>query len=227
MNSDGRTNGIALPSRHSQTKLLRDIYGKRQDRSRSNEIAFVEAHGTGTRVGDPIEATSPSGTCSGTAAARPAALKIGSIKSNIGHLEPASGLAGVLKAMLALEHDLLPATRCISMRANPDIPFGELNLEVCSQADSSRLATATRRFAGVNSFGFGGTNAHVVVIGDPPPRASPLEAKRQQLRSVSRCRRTSKARRTGPRPPLRRAPLHGDLRGSARDGRGGGPSPRA
>ncbi len=160
VNSDGRTNGIALPSRFSQGKLLRQLYG--ESGITPAQMAFVEAHGTGTRVGDPIEAFTI-GEVLGKG--RPAPLPVGSIKTNIGHLEPASGLAGMLKAMLALEHDLLPPSLNYS-EPNPEIPFDELNLKVCTEP--TRLQrTDEPRFAGINSFGFGGTNAHAI-ISDPP-----------------------------------------------------------
>ena len=156
VNSDGRTNGIALPSRFSQAKLLRELYAEAGiDRA---QLAFIEAHGTGTRVGDPIEADTI-GQVLGQGRAEK--LPIGSIKSNIGHLEPASGLAGMMKAMLALEHDLLPATINFS-EPNPDIPFDELNLEVAARPVPLPRRNGAR-LAGINSFGFGGTNAHVVI----------------------------------------------------------------
>ena len=163
VNSDGRTNGIALPSRFSQGKLLRQLYGEAG--ITPAQMAFVEAHGTGTRVGDPIEAFTI-GEVLGKG--RPAPLPVGSIKTNIGHLEPASGLAGMLKAMLALEHDLLPPSINFS-EPNPEIPFDELNLQVCTEA-TPLARTDGPRYAGINSFGFGGTNAHVII--SDPPRAS-------------------------------------------------------
>ncbi len=102
VNSDGRTNGISLPSKIYQARLLESLYlGQGIDPA---TLAFVEAHGTGTRVGDPIEATAIGETL---AQKRGEPLLIGSIKTNIGHMEAASGLGGVLKAMLALEHDHL------------------------------------------------------------------------------------------------------------------------
>ena len=103
VNSDGRTNGISLPSKAFQSKLLHKLYIEQG--LDPADLAFVEAHGTGTPVGDPIEATAIGETL---ASRRAAPLLIGSIKTNIGHMEPASGLGGVLKAMLALEHDILP-----------------------------------------------------------------------------------------------------------------------
>lgn len=164
VNSDGRTSGIALPSSDSQRELLRQVY--RSAGIRPSQVSFVEAHGTGTRVGDPIEAATI-GEVLGRG--RDGKLPIGSVKSNLGHLEPASGLAGVLKAMLALEHDVLPPSLHFD-EPNPDIPFEDLNLEVCATATPLPSATGGPRYAGVNSFGFGGTNAHVIVA-DAPPRS--------------------------------------------------------
>jgi acyl transferase domain-containing protein/NADPH:quinone reductase-like Zn-dependent oxidoreductase/acyl carrier protein len=160
VNSDGRTSGISLPSKTHQSALLEKTYtGGGLD---PNDIAFIEAHGTGTRVGDPVEAGAI-GEVLGRRRRQP--LPIGSIKTNIGHIEPASGLAGAMKAMLALDHDELPPTlHCEEL--NPDIPFDDLNLSVC--AESVPLARDGKiRYAGVSSFGFGGANAHVV-LADPP-----------------------------------------------------------
>ncbi|SDR62468.1 Acyl transferase domain-containing protein [Rhizobiales bacterium GAS113] len=160
VNSDGRTVGVSMPSIAAQADLLGDVYGHAG--IDPNSVAFIEAHGTGTRVGDPAEAMSI-GKVLGRTRSQP--LPIGSIKTNIGHLEPAAGLAGVLKALLAFEHDFLPPSLHFT-EPNPDIAFEEHNLRVC--ADGLALARPIgRRFAGVNSFGFGGTNAHVI-LSDPP-----------------------------------------------------------
>jgi acyl transferase domain-containing protein/NADPH:quinone reductase-like Zn-dependent oxidoreductase/acyl carrier protein/NADP-dependent 3-hydroxy acid dehydrogenase YdfG len=155
VNSDGRTNGISLPSGEAQEALLERVY------SRSgidpNRLAFVEAHGTGTPAGDPIEAGALG---RGIGRRRSNPLPIGSIKTNIGHLEPASGMAGLLKAMLSLNHGILPPSlHCAEL--NPNIDFDRLNLKVCDR--SLLLPHASQSYAGVNSFGFGGTNAHAIV----------------------------------------------------------------
>ena len=162
VNSDGRTNGISLPSGKAQEELLQRVYSRAGiDPER---LSFVEAHGTGTPVGDPIEANAV-GRSLGRA--RVAPLPIGSIKTNIGHLEPASGLAGLLKAMLALNHRILP--RSLNFREpNPKIDFSGLNLTLCDEP--LLLADAARNCAGVNSFGFGGTNAHVVIAPGREPK---------------------------------------------------------
>ena len=161
VNSSGRTNGISLPSREAQADLLSSIYkGNGID---VNRVAFIEGHGTGTRVGDPAEVWAI-GSVIGQK--RRAPLPIGSIKSNIGHTEPVSGLFGLFKAMLALENDYLPATLHIET-ANEDIDFDALNVRVNTSA-IKLLPAKEARLVGINSFGFGGTNAHVV-IGDPEP----------------------------------------------------------
>ncbi len=156
VNQDGRTTGMSLPSAESQRQLLEQVYG--DFRVDPADLGFVEAHGTGTRVGDPIEADALG---KGLAQKRTQPLPIGSVKSNVGHLEPVSGLAGLLKSIMALDRSLVPAT--LHQRApNPDIPFDELNLEVIAQ--NRRLADRRGpELVGVNSFGFGGTNSHVIL----------------------------------------------------------------
>ena len=155
VNSDGRTNGISLPNLHVQETLLSRIYAR--NGIDPNRLAFIEAHGTGTPVGDPVEASAIGRSIGQKRTCR---LPIGSIKSNIGHLEPASGLAGVLKAVLALNHGLLPPSLHFN-EPSPNINFDTLNINVCDQAQL--LPMSAEQYAGVSSFGFGGTNAHVVV----------------------------------------------------------------
>lgn len=156
INADGRTAGLSLPSMDAQAALLRAVYdGAGLDPER---LAFVEAHGTGTRVGDPVEAEAI-GRILGVRRSSP--LLVGSAKTNFGHLEPASGLVGVLKAHLSLTNDLFPANLHLET-PNPDIRFEALNLSVAKEATALPRGTEPR-IAGVNSFGFGGANAHVVV----------------------------------------------------------------
>ena len=164
VNTDGRTAGISLPAEAAQRSLLRSVYERAG--VAPDAIAYVEAHGTGTEVGDPVEAGAL-GAALGSRRARP--LPIGSIKTNIGHLEPASGLAGMLKAMLALEHDTAPPSLHCD-RLNPHIDFEGLNLSV-TQGATALPRTRGRRYAGVSSFGFGGANAHVI-LSDPPLRSA-------------------------------------------------------
>ncbi|HTZ34964.1 MAG TPA: type I polyketide synthase, partial [Stellaceae bacterium] len=166
INAAGRTAGLSLPSEAVQAALLRDLYGAAG--IAAADLAFVEMHGTGTPAGDPVEAAAI-GRVLG--AARAAALPIGSVKSNIGHLEPASGMAGLLKAMLALQQGVLPRSLHNEM-PNPDIPFAQLNLRLVGAAET--LPAAGPRYAGVNSFGFGGSNAHAILAA--PPVLAPPDA---------------------------------------------------
>ena len=164
VNSAGRTNGISLPAREAQASLLRSIYEDGGiDFSR---LAFIEGHGTGTKVGDPAEVWAI-GTEIGRR--RNAPIPIGSVKSNIGHTEPVSGLVGLMKAMLALENDFFPPT-LNAEQTNEEIDFKGLNVSVASMG-LDLLSSKHTRYAGINSFGFGGTNAHVVIC--DPDRTQP------------------------------------------------------
>jgi acyl transferase domain-containing protein/NADPH:quinone reductase-like Zn-dependent oxidoreductase/acyl carrier protein len=163
VNSDGRTNGISLPSLTGQRDLLAALY--RQSGISPDALAFVEAHGTGTRVGDPIEARAI-GESLGRH--RRAPLPIGSVKSNIGHLESASGMAGMAKLVLSLERRRYPATLYLE-ELNPDIDVMGLGLAPAAQA--VELAASGPLLAGLCNYGFGGTNAHAI-IGSAPERAA-------------------------------------------------------
>lgn len=163
-NSDGRTNGIAMPESRAQQRLLEELYERRG--IDPNRLAFIEAHGTGTLVGDPAEAFAI-GSAVGKRRASP--LPVGSVKSNIGHLEPASGLAGMLKALNALERRELPASLHLDT-LNEHIDFEALNLVPAAEPLS---LDAESRVAGISSFGFGGTNAHAV-IRLPEPHELPV-----------------------------------------------------
>lgn len=185
VNSDGRTSGISLPSKAYQAALLESAY--REHDICPDSIAFIEAHGTGTRVGDPVEAGAI-GEVLGRRRTQP--LPIGSIKTNIGHTEAASGLAGLFKAMLALEHNELPRSLHCD-EPNPDIPFADLNVSVCEQA-LPLPRNRHVRFAGVSSLGFGGTNAHVI-LADPPRPAQSRPAPEPQFLLLSARSRESLA----------------------------------
>lgn len=159
VNSDGRTSGVSLPALAGQVALLERIYaglGLEPDR-----LAFVEAHGTGTRAGDPIEAEALSQVLGQR---RSRSLPIGSIKSNVGHLEPASGLVGLIKAVRALETRILPATLHLDA-TRPAMDFEAMGL--LPAREPVHLQALGPIFAGVSSFGFGGTNAHAVLQSAP------------------------------------------------------------
>lgn len=185
-NSDGRTINVALPALEGQRDLLDRLYGKAGVDPAS--LAFVEAHGTGTQAGDPIEAAAL-GQVLGRA--RTAPLSIGSIKSNIGHLEPASGVAGMLKAMIAFEERALPPTLHCE-KSNPNIDLAALNLTVVSQTQA--LAGGRPLRAGISSFGFGGANAHAILeaVSEPvanseTPRRKPATAEAPILMVSAAC----------------------------------------
>ena len=163
VNSDGRTSGISLPSVEGQRSLIGRIY---EDLGiDGSALAFVEAHGTGTPVGDPIEAEAIG---SALRLGRSTPLPVGSVKSNIGHLECVSGLAGLAKATLALKHGLYPRTLHLDA-LNPNIAFDALNL--APAAAHVPLDLQKTPFAGVCNYGFGGTNAHVVLKAVAPAAA--------------------------------------------------------
>ena len=162
VNQDGHTNGISLPSPEAQSRLVEDAC---KDAGISPlQIGFVEAHGTGTAVGDPIEAHALAEIlCKG----RSTALPIGSVKTNVGHLETAAGVASLLKAMLVLKHRKIPPSLHFNT-PNPHIDFEKLKLRVPTTIEDFP-ETNDERLAGVNSFGFGGANAHVI-LAEPPVR---------------------------------------------------------
>src|SRR5438874_11258891 len=165
VNSDGRTIGLSMPSEAAQAALIRSVCERAA--TAAEDLAFFEMHGTGTPAGDPVEAAAV-GHALGQL--RPEPLPIGSVKTNIGHLEAASGMAGLIKTALALEHGTLPPSlHCVT--PNPKIPFDELNLRVVRDVE----ARARGKGAGINSFGFGGTNGHAV-LAPPPQKAARTQA---------------------------------------------------
>jgi acyl transferase domain-containing protein len=168
-NSDGRTSGLSLPNESAQKELLRTVYARAG--LEPGELRYIEAHGTGTAVGDPIEA-SAIGQAVAMARDHDDPLLIGSVKTNIGHLEPAAGVAGLLKVILSLENDFIPPSRNFNT-PNPNIRFDDLNLRVVTRAIPI-TNTGFSAAMGVNSFGFGGTNAHVVVRKHVQPRSKPM-----------------------------------------------------
>jgi len=159
VNSDGHSRGgISVPTSAAQAALLKSVYERAGIDPR--ELAYLEAHGTGTAVGDPIEARAlVEAISAGRSADKP--LLIGSVKTNVGHLETASGMAGLFKTILSLKHRTVPASLHFKT-PNPRIDFegGALRvLDRLTPLDASNKPLVM----GVNSFGFGGTNAHVVL----------------------------------------------------------------
>jgi len=160
VNQDGHTNGISLPSPEAQSRLVTDAC--RNAGIAPSSIGYVEAHGTGTAVGDPIEAHA---LAEALCADREQPLVIGSVKTNLGHLETASGVAGLLKAALVLKHGRIPASLHYE-NPNPNIDFDALKLRVAVENEAFPNNGAIR-MAGVNSFGFGGANSHVILTEAP------------------------------------------------------------
>ncbi|KAL7922833.1 putative polyketide synthase [Trichoderma austrokoningii] len=156
VNQDGKTSGLTYPSGDAQERLMREVYA-RADIS-PQDTGYVEAHGTGTRAGDPIEASSVYRVF-GNGRTKRAPLYMGSVKSNVGHLENASGIISVIKASMMLDKGfILPNVNF--EKANDAIPLDEWNIRVPT---SIRPWPRNKRFISVNSFGFGGSNAHVVL----------------------------------------------------------------
>ncbi|MBE1461472.1 type I polyketide synthase [Kibdelosporangium phytohabitans] len=167
VSQDGRTDGIMAPSQEAQERLLRRVYARAG--VAPDTVDYVEAHGTGTPVGDPVEAGALAAVLGqGRSADRP--CLIGSIKSNVGHLEAAAGVAGVLKAVLAINHGVIPATRA-NDGPSPSIPWGDNGLVLTSRTTEWPRTDHPRR-AGVASYGYGGTIAHVVIEEPPAVRST-------------------------------------------------------
>lgn len=159
VNQDGKSNGIMAPNPSAQIGVLENAC--KSARVDPLEIGYVEAHGTGTSLGDRIEAHAL-GMVFGRKRPGSGPLMIGSIKPNIGHLEGAAAIAGLIKAVLMVERgSLLPSGGFTE--PNPAIPFTELGLRVVDELQEWPVVAGRPRRAGVSSFGFGGTNAHVIV----------------------------------------------------------------
>jgi acyl transferase domain-containing protein/NAD(P)-dependent dehydrogenase (short-subunit alcohol dehydrogenase family)/acyl carrier protein len=168
VNQDGRTDGITLPSQRSQVELIRDVY-KRAGVA-ADAVSYVEAHGTGTKAGDATELNALSEAIAGSRANTDRPLLVGSAKSNIGHLEAAAGVAGVIKTVLALRNGAIPPS--IHFREPPEsIDHKNLGIEVVTKL-RAWPETTDSRLASVNAFGYGGTNAHALLCASPA--VSPL-----------------------------------------------------
>jgi acyl transferase domain-containing protein/surfactin synthase thioesterase subunit len=162
INQDGHSNGITAPNGPAQEAVLRRALAKAE--VTPAEISYVELHGTGTSLGDPIEAEAL-GKVLGQGRREGDRCAVGSVKTNIGHLESAAGIAGLIKVVLALQHRQIPASLHFQ-QPNPYIPLDKLPLKV--QTALEPWPEHRPALAGVSSFGFGGTNAHVILEGAPP-----------------------------------------------------------
>jgi len=174
-NQDGRTNGITVPSQHAQETLIRQAC--RTAGVSPADICYVEAHGTGTAIGDPIEAAALSAAlCRG----RKLPCPIGSVKTNIGHLEAASGIASLIKVALALKRGAIPPSLHFNT-PNPNIDFEKLKLRVVQSVEPFP-EHGGMALAGVNSFGFGGANAHIILEAVPEQTQTRNGSKHEETR---------------------------------------------
>jgi acyl transferase domain-containing protein/acyl carrier protein len=165
VSQDGHTDGITVPSAQAQEAAITTAL--RRAGLHPNDVGYVEAHGTGTPVGDPVEVRA---LANALTAERPATnpLLIGSVKTNIGHLEAGAGVAGLIKAALVLKHGFIPAILHLN-NPSDQIPLDDMRIDI--PRTGRPFPGGKRRVAGVNSFGFGGTNAHVVLAEPPGPFA--------------------------------------------------------
>ena len=164
VNQDGHTSGLTVPNGRAQQAVIRQALA--QAGIAPSKVAYVEAHGTGTALGDPIELQAL-GAVFGEQRPAQRPLLVGSVKTNIGHAEAAAGIAGLIKVVLALRHSTIPASlHC--RQPNPQVAWDKLPIRVVTEPMPWQGGPELR-IAGVSSFGFGGTNAHVVVA--EPPRS--------------------------------------------------------
>jgi acyl transferase domain-containing protein/acyl carrier protein len=165
VNHDGRSSGLTVPNGSAQQAVIRTALENAG--ATPSQVGYVEAHGTGTALGDPIEIGALAGVF-GTVRDSSAPLFVGSIKTNLGHLEAAAGVAGLIKVVLALQHRRIPPHLHLR-QPNPHIPWSQLPVSIPT-AGTPWPESEGRRLAGVSAFGFSGTNAHVVL--ESAPKAS-------------------------------------------------------
>jgi acyl transferase domain-containing protein/NADPH:quinone reductase-like Zn-dependent oxidoreductase len=181
VNQDGRSNGITAPNAQAQEAVIRAALADAG--IAPAEVGLVEAHGTGTTLGDPIEMRALGAVFApGRRAAEP--LLVGAVKTNIGHTEGVAGTAGLIKAILALRHRTVPPNLHLS-EPNPLIPWDSLPVQVPTEPVAWEVGEGARRVAGVSSFGFSGTNSHIVVAEPPPPAPRPAAARSAHLLCLS------------------------------------------
>ncbi len=173
INQDGASNGLTAPNQAAQEAVMRKALDDAD--VRPEQVSYIEAHGTGTVLGDPIEIEAIAQVYGGKSRSS-TPLKLGSVKTNIGHAEAAAGIAGLIKVALSLQHEYLPAHLNYT-KPNPHIDFDKIPAQVTSTGAAWDTGAAGvdggQRLAGVSSFGFSGTNAHVIVA--QAPRSQPAK----------------------------------------------------
>lgn len=160
-NNDGRSSGITVPNSHAQREVVRRAL--RAARVEPTDVSYVEAHGTGTPLGDPIELRALNAVLGGPKRAEP--LLVGSVKTNVGHLEAAAGMAGLIKTVLALQHGQIPPHLHLR-EINPDLGLDQLDVRIPTSL-TPWPRSDTPRIAGVSAFGASGTNVHLVLSDEP------------------------------------------------------------
>lgn len=170
VNQDGRSNGLTAPNGPSQEDVIRTALAN--GHISPQQISYIEAHGTGTSLGDPIEVQALSAVLGGS---RSEPLILGSVKTNIGHLESAAGIAGLIKTVLMLQHEQIPPHLHLHT-PNPHIPWNELPVTIPTQL--TPWQTQGEKFAGISSFGFSGTNSHIVLSSPPAAAEKSSEVER-------------------------------------------------
>ncbi len=187
VNHDGRSGGLTAPNGPAQAAVMQKAL--EMAGVNANQIGYVETHGTGTALGDPIEVeTLASVMGNGRAVGNP--LAIGSVKTNIGHAEAASGIAGLMKAVLALEHREIPPSLHLN-RKNSHIDWDRLPVTVPTETSEWKPLNG-HRYAGVSSFGFSGTNAHVV-LEEAPQRENAVNPRERHVHVLAISARTQTA----------------------------------
>mgnify|MGYP001005791809 CR=1 FL=1 len=170
INQDGNTSSMTVPGVETQAKMLEEALAK--SGIEPKQVRYMEAHGTGTPVGDPIE-TRALGMVLSRGRDEGDTCLLGSVKTNVGHLESGSGVAGLAKAALVLYHDTVPPNLNFK-NPNPNIPFDEFKLKVATELQPLPHLGDLPPVVGVNSFGFGGTNSHILL--EAPPKAEAAAA---------------------------------------------------
>ncbi len=187
INQDGRTSGLTVPNGRAQQKVIREALALAG--LSASDVSYVEAHGTGTSLGDPIELNALAAAFGERPAEQP--LVVGSVKTNLGHAEAAAGVAGLIKVVLALQHEIIPANLHY-LCPTPRFAWDGTPMVVAASAIPWPRGP-TPRIAGVSSFGFGGTNAHIVLsephslepdAGEPGPRVHILALSAQSEQAL-------------------------------------------
>lgn len=186
VNQDGASSGLTVPNGRAQEAVITQAL--KAAMLSSSQIGYVEAHGTGTKLGDPIELEAIVNVlCAGRSAAD--SLRVGSVKTNLGHLESASGVAGLIKVILSLKHEAIPPH--IHFKAlSPQVSIGKAPVEVPKET-VLWVRSSKARIAGVSSFGFSGTNAHLIVEEAPAHDQSPPREREAEIICLSARSRTA------------------------------------